>query len=399
VSNPVDNGGHPVGDWRGRKILDTLVADPDVAVLVAPITGAFPPMSDRLAQDLVDVAETTDKPICVVWGSPAGDEPAYRDVLLGSRRVVVFRTFANCATALRGYFDYHGFLARRRSPFADLATEPSPAKAPVERIVEGRTDQSVVGAVGPAAAGGAGPAASDRAGPADTALSEWDSARVLRAYGIATPRAELCRSVEDAVAAADRLGYPVVLKACGAAIAHKSDAGLVRLSVATPEEVAAAYDELVARADAVTTAALGAPGGIERVDGIIVAEMVQGGVETVVGLSQDGVFGPTVMVGFGGVLVEVLGDVAFRVPPFDRDEARRMVGELQGLPLLTGTRGRAPADVDALVGAVMAVQTMGMELAGTVREIDVNPLLVLDEGKGAVALDALVVPERPNPAH
>ena len=74
VSNPVDNGGHPVGDERGRKILDALVADPDVAVLICPITGAFPPMSDRLAKDLVDVAETTDKPVCVVWGSPVGTE-------------------------------------------------------------------------------------------------------------------------------------------------------------------------------------------------------------------------------------------------------------------------------------------------------------------------------------
>ena len=376
VSNPVDNGGHPVGDWRGRKILDALVADPDVDVLVAPITGAFPPMSDRLAQDLVDVAETTDKPICVIWGSPVGDEAAYRSILLGSRRVVVFRTFANCATALRGYFDYHRFLARRRSPFADLDTEPSPAKAVATKVItESRT---------------AGPVArSEAAGVA--ALSEIDSAAVLDAYGVPSAAARLCRSAAEAVAAADDLGYPVVLKASGGGIAHKSDAGLVRLGAATADDVAAAYDDLVTRAAAGAAAAGTAP-----IDGIVVAEMVRGGVETVVGLSQDPVFGPTVMVGLGGVFVEVLGDVALRVPPFDRDEARRMLAELRGRPLLTGARGRPPADVDALIDAVMAVQSLGMELAGTVREVDINPLLVRDDGQGAVALDALVVLEPSN---
>jgi acetate---CoA ligase (ADP-forming) len=385
VSNPVDNGGHPVGDWRGRKILDALVADPDVDVLVAPITGAFPPMSDRLAQDLVDVAETTDKPICVIWGSPVGDEAAYRSILLGSRRVVVFRTFANCATALRGYFDYHGFLARRRSPFADLGTEPSPAKAVATKVIAesrtaGRSARSEV-------VGGA--ALSEAAG--GTALSEIDSAAVLDAYGVPSAAARLCRSAAEAAAAADDLGYPVVLKAGGGGIAHKSDAGLVRLGVATADDVAAAYDDLVARAATVVAAAGTAP-----IDGIVVAEMVRGGVETVVGLSQDPVFGPTVMVGLGGVFVEVLGDVAFRVPPFDRDEARRMLAELRGWPLLAGARGRPPADVDALLGAVMAIQSLGMELAGTVREVDINPLLVRDDGQGVVALDALVVPEPSN---
>ncbi len=373
VSNPVDNGGHPVGDWRGRKILDTLVADPDVAVIVAPITGAFPPMSDRLAQDLVDVAETTDKPICVIWGSPAGDEAAYRSILLGSRRVVVFRTFANCATALRGYFDYYDFLARRRSPFADLATEPSPAKAVATKVVD--ESRTAGAAARSAAVGGA-------------ALSELASAAVLDAYGIPSAATRLCRSAAEAVAAADDLGYPVVLKAAGGGIAHKSDAGLVRLDVATATDVATAYDDLVARAAAVA--------GAGPIDGIVVAEMVRDGVETVVGLSQDQVFGPTVMVGLGGVFVEVLGDVAFRVPPFDRDEARRMLAELRGRSLLTGARGRAPADVDALLDAILAVQCLGMELARTVREVDINPLLVRDAGQGAVALDALVVPEPPH---
>ena len=108
-----------------------------------------------------------------------------------------------------------------------------------------------------------------------------------------------------------------------------------------------------------------------------------------VGVSQDPLFGPVVMVGLGGVFVEVLRDVTFRVPPFGADEAGRMVRELQAYPLLEGARGQKPADVDALVDVIMNVQRLAMDLAGDVRELDINPLIV--RPRGAVALDALVV--------
>ncbi|MBO0511556.1 CoA-binding protein, partial [Streptomyces beijiangensis] len=127
VANPVDCGGHPVGDWRGRKIIDAILADPEVGVLICPITGPFPPMSDRLAQDLVDAAEQTDKLVCVVWGSPVGTEDAYRKVLLGSSRVATFRTFSNCITAVRAWTDHHRFTASYSSPFDEAPRVPSPS--------------------------------------------------------------------------------------------------------------------------------------------------------------------------------------------------------------------------------------------------------------------------------
>ncbi|MBW8702704.1 hypothetical protein MBT84_24200 [Streptomyces sp. MBT84] len=111
VANPVDNGGHPVGDRRGRKIIDAILDDSRVGVLICPVTGPFPPLSDRLVQDLVDAAEHTDKLVCVVWGSPVGTEPAYRETLLGSSRVATFRTVANCLTAVRAHLDHHRFVA------------------------------------------------------------------------------------------------------------------------------------------------------------------------------------------------------------------------------------------------------------------------------------------------
>lgn len=129
VANPVDNGGHPVGDWRGRKIIDAILADPSVGVLICPITGPFPPMSDRLAQDLVDAAERSDKLVCVIWGSPVGTEEAYRTTLLGSSRVATFRTFGNCITAVRAYLGHHRFTAGYRSPSRTPRARPRPRTA------------------------------------------------------------------------------------------------------------------------------------------------------------------------------------------------------------------------------------------------------------------------------
>ncbi len=144
----------------------------------------------------------------------------------------------------------------------------------------------------------------------------------------------------------------------------------------------AAYTELMAKAKK-------AGGRNVRIDGVLVCEMVTGGVEMVVGVSQDPLFGPVVMAGLGGIFVEVLEDVTFRVPPFDRDEALRMLHELAGFKMLEGVRGAPPVDVDALVDVIMKVSRLALDLADEIGELDINPLVV--RPRGAVALDALVV--------
>src|SRR5437899_9429852 len=118
VSNPVDNGGGPSSDWRGRKILDAIVADPNVDLIICPITGALATMSAPLTRDLVDIAETTDKPICVIWGSPTADNEEGFKNLIASSKITTFRTFGNCVNAVKAYFDHHAFSARYKSAFA-----------------------------------------------------------------------------------------------------------------------------------------------------------------------------------------------------------------------------------------------------------------------------------------
>jgi acyl-CoA synthetase (NDP forming) len=354
VSNPVDCGGPPVMSPAGRQILDLIVADKNVDIVICPITGALEMMSAPLARDLVAVAATTDKPIFVVWGSPVGTEPAYRDILLPSD-LPVFRTFANCVRAVRAYVDYHAFSKRYRSPFATAPREPLPAAKRARKLL------------------------ADLA-PGE-ALSEWQSKQLIKAYGIKPSKDVLCESAAAAVKAAQSIGYPVAMKVSSPDLLHKSDAGVVRVGVQHAKEVRATYDELLAKAKRANRRA--------RIEGVLVSEMVTGGVETLIGVTQDPLFGPVVTVGLGGVLVEVLGDVASRVPPFDRDEARRMVRELQGSRVLDGVRGAKPVDVEALLDAIMHVERLAMDLAGDVQELDINPFVV--RPRGAVALDALVV--------
>ncbi|MER6076756.1 acetate--CoA ligase family protein [Streptomyces sp. NPDC001833] len=352
VANPVDNGGHPVGDWRGRKIIDAILADPEVGVLVCPITGPFPPLSDKLVRDLVDAAEASDKLVCVVWGSPVGTEPAYREVLLGSSRVATFRTVGNCLTAVRAYLDHHRFASDYRSPFDEAPRTPSPSYRKALALM--RPGQQ---------------------------LSEHAAKQLLRAYGIRVPREQLVTSAAAAVRAAGLVGYPVVMKASGGQIAHKTELGLVKIGLTSASQVRDAYRDLtdIARYEGIT------------LDGVLVCQMVERGVEMVVGVTHDDLFGPTVTVGLGGVLVEVLHDAAVRVPPFGEDQARDMLAELRGRPLLDGVRGRPPADLEALVEVILRVQRMALELGDQLAELDINPLMVLEQGQGAVALDALAV--------
>jgi acyl-CoA synthetase (NDP forming) len=355
VSNPVDCGGPPVADARGRQILDAIVADPKVDIIVVPITGAVVTFSEPFTRDLIDVAKTTDKPIFVVWGAPPGTDDTYYLRLLDGG-LPVFRTFGNVVKGVRAYIDYWKFAARYRSTFADAPVEPLPAAKKARAILE-------------------------EAEPG-TALSEHQSKRLLAAYGIKSSKDVLVESAAAAAKAAGQLGYPVVMKVSSPDLLHKSDLGLVKVGVATAKEARAAYDELMAKAKK-------AGGRDVRIDGVLVCEMVTGGVETVVGVSQDPLFGPVVMAGLGGIFVEVLEDVTFRVPPFDRAEAERMLRELAGYKVLEGVRGAKPADVDALVDVIMKVSRLAQDLAGDVAELDINPLVV--RPRGAVALDALVV--------
>ena len=213
-------------------------------------------------------------------------------------------------------------------------------------------------------------------GRGQAALSEFESKKVLAEYGVPAAAEGLAGSADEAAVLAGDIGFPVAVKACSPDLMHKSDAGLVRLNLADEDAVRRAYDDVSARAGA-------------GLDGILVSEMVKGNRELVVGLIRDPQFGPTVMLGLGGVMAEVLGDTVFRMAPLDRIEAGEMALELRSAALLGEFRGQKPADLEALCSVLMGVGRLGLELE-EVAEVDVNPLIVDASGRIA-AVDALVV--------
>ena len=212
-----------------------------------------------------------------------------------------------------------------------------------------------------------------------TPLNEAESKQALGAYGVATPREEVVGAGADAVAAAMRIGFPVVLKAVCSTVPHKSDAGLVLLGLSDPAAV-----ESGARTLAQRCADLGV-----ALEGILVAQQVTGGIEMVLGVHRDAEMGPAVMVGLGGVWLELFQDVAFAQPDLSEAQARAAIMRTRAGRLLQGYRGAPPCDVDALARAMVAVGRLAIDLGDAIEALDVNPVIVTPNG--AFALDALLV--------
>ena len=213
-------------------------------------------------------------------------------------------------------------------------------------------------------------------------LGNAEAMRLLSEFGIPLADTVAAATREAAVAAAERIGYPVVLKIDSAEVAHKSDVGGVRLGCADAAGVRQAFDEMLAEVGRRAPAA--------RIDGVIVQPMVAGGTEMIVGVKSDPVVGPAVICGFGGILVEVMRDVAVRVPPFDAREAGAMLAELRGAALLRGVRGRPAADVAAVEDVLVKVAALAETYRESLRALDLNPLVVREAGKGAVVVDWLI---------
>lgn len=220
-------------------------------------------------------------------------------------------------------------------------------------------------------------------GEGRTALSEREASALIVEYGLAVSPSRLARSLEELDAALRAVEPPWAVKIASPDVPHKTEVGGVVLGIRHVEEAREAFRGLTAR---VTAARPGA-----RIQGVLVQHQVEGAVaEMLLGVSRDEQFGPVVLVGLGGIFTEALDDVALRVAPVDGVEVKRMLRELRGYRILTGFRGRPAGDVEALADAVVRLSRLASELEDEVREVDLNPVLVLPAGRGVVAVDALV---------
>ena len=212
--------------------------------------------------------------------------------------------------------------------------------------------------------------------------TESEAKQLLRGAGLQVTIEYVATSADEAACFASEIGFPVVLKIVSPDIAHKSDVGGVMLNLDDEAAVKSGYAELRERvASAVPDA---------KINGVLVAVMITAGVETVLGVVRDPLFGPVVMFGLGGVFVEVLRDVVFKPAPFTVEEAKGLIGQVRGSALLHGVRGSPPADIDALAEALSRISLFAAANADTIASIDINPFLVLPRGAGAIAVDAFI---------
>ena len=345
AANPSDVTGFANSD-DFPAIMSFMAEDENVGSLVVASAGA-----DAQATQVIAQRDGSDKPVAFLWTGTRGAQSGLP--MLRQAGIPVFYVPDKLAAGVRYLNDYHDWRERYLS--------------------RGSADAPELTAEQQAAAQGL----------SGGALSEYDSKALIRAFGVPTTKEELAGDTDTAVAAAERIGYPVALKVNSADILHKTEAGAIRLGLADADAVRAAFDEVTAGARAYD--------GNARIDGVVVQEMVSGGVETIVGVSYDEQLGPFLLFGTGGVMVEVYNDVSLRLCPVTREDALEMIDEVQGARLLRGFRGAPAADVDALADTLVRVSQMAARLEGSLGELDINPLMVLPARQGVKAADALVV--------
>jgi len=351
VGNPIDTTAGVIdGADRLREVLELIASDPNIDCMSLACAQLSGEVATRIAEAVVAVYRRTDKPFFLAWNAPAHlAQDAY--ALVDAAGVPRFRTPGRCAKALSALCHY---AHRRRS-----------VRAPG------------------AAAAGAGPSATrEYVVSADGPLAEFEAKRILADFGIPRTRERLARTADEACRLAEEIGYPLVIKVQSRDVPHKTDAGGVELGVANEARLRAAW----ARIDASVRERV--PGA--RVDGMLLQEQVSDGHEMIVGINNDPVLGPAVVVGAGGIYSEVLDDIAIRFAPVTKADALDMIRELRTYPMLDGARGKPRLDVDALADVVCRVSAVALSLGESLDELDINPLFVLREGLGVRAGDALL---------
>jgi acyl-CoA synthetase (NDP forming) len=350
--NPVDATAQAVSKIGYAGLASLVLPSPAIDAVIVVMTGRAAHNLERQSEALARLAAETEKPI-LMWSYTL---PVQRSVeILSAAGYPLFTSLQTCTRTLRAMADYRALRERFLAPI-EARSGPGPDAAAA------RADLAA-------------------AGPA---LCEWQARPALAAYGIGAGSAgTLAVSASAAVEAAKEIDGPVALKVQSPDVLHKTEAGAVALGLRGPEEVRAAYEAVLAGARRHAPSA--------RILGVLVQPMAPPGREVILGVKRDATFGPLLMVGLGGVLVEVLKDVALAPVPLDAGEARALLGRLQGATLLGPWRGRPAADTEALVELMVRLSRFAADHAEEVDEVDLNPVLVHDAGRGVSVVDALIV--------
>jgi acetate---CoA ligase (ADP-forming) len=309
--------------------------------------------------DLVQAGKKTEK-LLIVFSRASVSLPEYWRQLLREHEIPFLLEYRKGFKALKSLLSYYCFIDRDRAS-CDAGVRVDVNLGKVKGLLQsfGRT------------------------------LTERQSKQILAEYGISIARETLATSAEEAVEIARRIGYPVVIES--PAIAHKTDARAVETGISNDAEVRAAYRRIMENARAHNPAA--------QINGVLIQEMIRGGREVIIGMTQDSQWGPTIILGLGGILVEVLKDIATRVAPLTRFDVEEMMHELKGAKILEGFRGQPPADIAAVIDILLRFSQLCLDLKDEIAEIDINPLMVFENGKGAKVVDCLMTRLLAEPRH
>jgi acetate---CoA ligase (ADP-forming) len=353
--NPIDSTAQGVHKLGYAAFAQMAAQSPLIDSVIVVVTARRSAFLEGDLQKLKDLRRDSNKPV-LMWTYTL---PSDRSVeILNEAGYPLFTGAHGCARTLRALADYRAMREILLKPVAAARTN-STVRDKVRALLT-------------------------EAGPV---LSEWQARPLLAAYGIGGDAGTLARSADEAVVAAQAMRCPVALKIQSAAIAHKTEAGGVVLNLTGADAVQAAYDRVIAGARKHSSNAV--------IDGVLVQPMAASGREVILGIKRDERWGPMLMVGLGGLLVEALGDVVLAPCPIDRDAAIVMVERLKGAQIFRAFRGMRPADVGALADLMVKLSQFAADHADTVAEIDLNPVIVHDEERGLTVVDALIVKHAP----
>ena len=352
MNNPLDGTGAMYDDPNiFPRLLQALIDDSNIDVVTINLEANDPrpkelKSGNRFAAAIEKAAGSSTKPI-TCFSSVVGG-PVDPEILLPLRAAgVPLMEGAECATStIQKLAEYYEFKKSSSKPSA----------APTIEQFDKKMSSGIL--------------------PAEAAF------QLFQQFGIPTAATVFVRSAEEAACAAERVGFPVVLKIESPDITHKSDVGGVALGLANGNDVRTAYERMHSQvAERAPTA---------KIAGAIVQRMAAAGLEMILGVNRDPLYGPVVLCGFGGILVELLKDVVVGIPPLSCEQAHDMIARLRGFPILAGVRGKPPADVDSLCQAIVNVSRLAMGLGDRLAGVDINPLIVLPKGEGVIAVDAVV---------
>jgi acetyl coenzyme A synthetase (ADP forming)-like protein len=351
VLNPVDVLGDALADRYGLA-LEAVINDPNVGGILVILTPQVMTQVEETARVVGEVSKRGNRPVLGCFMGRETVEPGVQ--VLNRYAVPNYPVPERAVAALAAMIKHRRW--RERPPVA-----PETFEVEQDRV------RSVFQRV---------------RGEGRVAIGDAEARDIMEAYGIRTPRTFLARDPDEAARLADDIGFPVVVKIVSPDILHKTDVGGVKLNITTPIDVRDAFELMIYRANRYVPDA--------EIWGCLVQEMVLGGKEVIVGMNRDPHFGPLMMFGLGGIYVEALRDVAFRVAPFDRRDAREMIGEIQAHNLLRGVRGERPSDLEAVIEALLRLAQLVTDFP-EIAEFDINPLTVFQEGEGVMGIDMRLV--------